>query len=328
MIRSAYRSSTGKMTYDIPLEDLSSAIQDSGGVLWVDFLNEPAETCSLILRETFGFHPLAIDDALVESHIPKVDDWETYLYLVLHEVEYSQSEDDPLVSRELDIFFGPNFLVTYQTQPIKAIDVLWSVIQRDERHLQRGTGRLLYKLVDELANDFMPVVDAIDEAIDHLEDQIFSDPEPAILEHIFRLKRALPQLRRSLNSQREVLNKLARGDFPALAFEDRIYFRDVYDHFVRLHDITEGLRDLVSGALETYLSVVSNRMNEIMKTLTVITTMFMPISFLAGFFGMNFFQPVMRTDTWTGQFAFYVTLSAIVLLPLAMLLWMRRRAWM
>lgn len=328
MIKSVYRSSTGKLTYNIAVDGLSDAIQDAGGVLWVDFLNEPAETCSQILLETFGFHPLAIDDALVESHIPKVDDWQSYLYLVLHEVDYSQSDDDPLVSRELDIFFGPNYLVTYQSQPITAIEVLWSLIQRDERHLQRGTGRLLYKLTDELANDFMPVVASIDDAIDLLEDQIFSDPEPALLEQIFRLKRALPQLRRSLNSQREVLNKLARGDFPILALEDRIYFRDVYDHFVRLHDITEGLRDLVSGALDTYLSVVSNRMNEIMKTLTVITTMFMPISFLAGFFGMNFFQPAMRTDTWTGEPTFYVTLAAILLLPLGMFLWMRRRAWM
>jgi magnesium transporter len=135
-------------------------------------------------------------------------------------------------------------------------------------------------------------------------------------------------LRRIVAPQREVLNKLARGEYDVIDEERRVFFRDVYDHLVRMHDIIEGLRDLVSSALDTYLSVVNNRMNDVMKALTVITTLFMPLSFLSGFFGMNFFQPVVSLNAWTGSLAFGLTLGAMALLPAGMYLWMRRRAWM
>jgi magnesium transporter len=131
-----------------------------------------------------------------------------------------------------------------------------------------------------------------------------------------------------MTPQREVLNKLARGDFAVIDPQDRVYFRDVHDHLVRLYDIVESLRDLLAGALETYLSVVNNRINEVVKTLTLITTLFMPLSFVVGFFGMNFFQASEPLDIWTGHAAFVLTLLVLVLTPLGMYLWMRRRAWM
>jgi len=179
-----------------------------------------------------------------------------------------------------------------------------------------------------MVDGYMPAVEAIDEAIDRVEDEIFGQPGHTLLARIFALKRALLNLRRIIAPQREVLNKLARGDYAVVEAGDRIFFRDVYDHLVRLHDITEGLRDLVSGALDTYLSVVSNRMNEVMKTLTIITTLFMPISFLVGFFGTNFFQPAAPLEAWTSRPAFVIVLVTMVLLPAAMFLWMRKRAWM
>ena len=135
-------------------------------------------------------------------------------------------------------------------------------------------------------------------------------------------------LRRIIAPQREVLNKMARGGYATIPPEQSIFFRDVYDHLVRLYDIIDSLRDLVSGALDSYLSVVSNRMNEVMKTLTVITTLFMPISFLAGFFGMNFFQPTYPFPAWTSSPAFIIALILMAFTPVGMLLWMRRRAWM
>jgi magnesium transporter len=128
--------------------------------------------------------------------------------------------------------------------------------------------------------------------------------------------------------QREVLNKLARGDYALIDARDRMFFRDVYDHLVRLYDISESLRDLVGGALDTYLSVVNNRMNDVMKTLTVITTLFMPMSFLVGFFGMNFFQATVPFEAWTGRVAFGFVIATMIVVPLGMFLWMRRRAWM
>ena len=148
------------------------------------------------------------------------------------------------------------------------------------------------------------------------------------MEQIFSLKRATLYLRRIIAPQREVLNKLARGDFEVLSEDDRGFFRDIYDHLVRLHDIAEGLRDLVGGALDTYLSVVSNRMNEVMKTLTIITVLFMPLAFLTGFFGMNFFEVGNPLPAWTSRLAFILLLLGMVATPAVMYLWMRRRAWM
>jgi magnesium transporter len=165
---------------------------------------------------------------------------------------------------------------------------VWEYCQHDERGLARGVERLVDQIGDKLVAEAMPVIESIDDNIDWIEDEIFDNPGPHLLTKIFTYKQALLHLRRILTPQREVINKLARGDLIIMDPNSRIYFRDVDDHLVRLYDITEGLRDLVGSALHTYLSVVSNRMNEVMKTLTVITTLFMPLAFLTGFFRMNF----------------------------------------
>jgi magnesium transporter len=328
MIRLVYDATDGHVRSDLKPEEIGAVLQQPGGLLWVDLANEPEEACRPLLRETFGFHPLAVDDALDETHVPKVDDWGEYLYLVLHAVVFDPADDEPLHTHELDLFLGRNYLVTYRTESIAAVERTWAACQRDERHLQKGASRLLYKLADELVADYMPAVEAMDEAIDQVEDEVFGQPGSSFLERIFALKRALLHLRRIVAPQREVLNKLARGDYGVIDEGERIFFRDLYDHLVRLYDITEGLRDLVGGALDTYLSVVSNRMNEVMRTLTVITTLFLPVSFLVGFFGTNFFQPVAALTAWTGRTAFVLLLLAMVVVPAGMFLWIRKRAWM
>jgi magnesium transporter len=326
MIRSLYRHGDGNLYTDIQPSQLKEAIQDKNGLLWVDFVDEPKESCMPILRDTFGFHPLAIDDALEESHVPKVDDWGEYLYIVLHGVVFNPEAEEILSTHELDIFLGDNYLVTYRVESIPGLERVWETCQRDERLMKRNAGNLLYRVADEMVTNYMPVVDEIDEIVDQIEDVLFDRPQPQLLERIFTLKRALLHLRRIISPQREVFNKLARGDFYVLPKEEKVFFRDVYDHLVRLYDIAEGLRDLVGGALDTYLSLVSNRMNEVMKILTVITTLFMPVSFLSGFFGMNFFQPV--TSIAVQRLTFVIVLVAMVVIPFGMFLWMRRREWM
>ena len=194
--------------------------------------------------------------------------------------------------------------------------------------MERGAGYLLHRLADELATNTMIVVEEVDAAIDAIEEQVFGHPTPSTLQEIFTMKRALLRLRRTIGPQREALNKLAHGDFAVVRSDDQIYFRDVYDHLVRLHEISENLRDLVGSALDSYLSVVNNRMNEVMKVLTVITTLFMPLSFLAGFFGMNFFQPTVPLAAWTGRTAFWLMLAAMILSPLGMAIFMGRRRWL
>jgi magnesium transporter len=327
MLRSLYFTQDGKLKTDLNQIDMAFALQDQAGLLWVDFEAVPDADTEPILHKTFGFHPLAIDDALHESHVPKLDDWGHYLYIVLHTVVFDQKDQD-VDTLELDIFVGKNYMVTHHDQPIEAVDRVWTAIQRDDRFLKNGADHLLYRLMDEIVTSFMPVVEQLDLSLDQIEDEIFGKYTPGTLEKLFSIKRSVLYLRRILAPQREALNKLARDQFEVIDERDRIYFRDVYDHLVRMYDITESVRELVSGALDSYLSVVNNRLNDVMKTLTIITTLFMPISFIASFFGMNFFQPVIPLGIWTRWPAFIITLLIMVLTPIAMFVWMRHRRWM
>jgi len=328
MIRSLHYGKDGVLRADLSLEAISAARQSADGLLWLDLYDEPPAQCEPILRDVFGFHPLAVDDALAESHHPKVDDWGEYLLVVLHSIVFAAAADPQVYTQELDVFLGRSYVITYRTEPIAAMDRVWELCQRDVRHIQHGPDHLLYKLADEVVADYMPAVESIDEAIDRIEDDLFDGASTTVPGEIFRLKRGLLHLRRIIAPQREVLNKLARGDFPLILDDDRVFFRDVYDHLVRLYDITESLRDLVASVLDSYLSVINNRMNDVMKTLTVIATLFMPLSFVASFFGMNFFGPVAHLPHWTDRPALIATLVLMALIPMAMYLWMRRRRWM
>ena len=329
MIRSIGMSSEGEIRINVNTSQYPEWIRNPENLLWVDISGEPNREIESILLDDFNFHPLAVDDALVETHIPKVDDWTDYLYLVMRIVLLLEDREDlEIETPELDVFLGSNYLVTYHKIPLTIIDTIWQMCQRDSRTLAKGTGNLFYQIADELINQYMPIMERIDELSDQIEDEVFDNPKPMVLNKIFSLKRALLELRRALIPQREVFNKLARKDFAIIRDQDQVYYRDVYDHMVRLQEINEGLRDLISGALETYLSVVNNRMNEVMKTLTVITTLFMPLSFLTGFFGMNFFQAAIPLKIWTGKLVFGLVLAGMIGIPFGMYLWMRRRNWM
>ncbi len=329
MIRSLYYTQEGRIRKDLPPEDYPAVLQDGTGVLWLDFQDEPPETCEPLLLETFRFHPLAVDDALKHTHIPKVDEWEGYLYIVLEGLRFDHEMEARMDTVELDVFLGRNYIVTHHDAPLHAVESIWEQCLRTDRFFKRGPDHLLYRIAEQMSTDLMPLVDEVDDVIDQLEDQLFDRPEPRTVERIFALKRAVLQLRRVISPQREVLNKLARDDFAVINAADRVYFRDVYDHLVRLYDINESLRDLVTGALETYLSVINNRMNEIMKTLTVVTTLFMPLTFITGYFGMNFFGPVSPgLNAWTDRPAFWLTLAVLLLVPVGMYFWIRRRGWL
>jgi len=327
MIHTLYYVPGRPIEKDLPPANFPELIQNQQALLWVDFVSEPPETCLPILQG-FKFHPLAIDDALQETHVPKLDDWTDYLYIVLNYInadangEAWETEID-----ELDIFLGKNYIVTHHDHPISAVEETWAACDRDERNVQGGPDHLLYKIADNLIAGYMPAVEKIDSAIDQIEDQVFDRPSPHTLERLFALKRILLAMRRIILPQREVFNKLARDDYPVIDPRDRIFFRDIYDHLVRLHDLNESLRDLVGGALDTYLSVINNRMNEIMKTLTIITVLFMPLTFLTGYFGMNFFEPLGNLKAWTTDPVFDVTLAIIIILPIVMYVWFRRRTW-
>ncbi len=330
MVRILYRNGKGVIAEAPDPAQIAELIADKSNVVWVDLPDPGTDVqpdVDHILRNVFCFHPLAIDDALVESHVPKVDDWGEYLYIVLHAVQFNRDLTD-VDTNEVDIFVGPNYMVTHHTEEVKSLERQWQLALRDERHTKRGVDYLLYELSDQIATDYMPCMDEMDDEIDKLEDSVFEGANPRIVQRIFRLKSAVLALRRVLSPQREVLNKLARGDFAVIDSRDRIYFRDVYDHFVRLADLNESLRDLVSGTLDTYLSVVANRTNEVVKTLTIVTVLFMPLTFITGFFGMNFFSDSIALSFDVAKWPFFIAAMAIMVgVPAAMLMYIRKRGW-
>lgn len=332
MIRSLFYTQDKPVLTDIPPQDFPKLIKNRRGLLWIDFVSEPSETCLPIL-EGFGFHPLSIEDTLQQTHAPKIDDWGSYIYLVLNYMDLNymnpaeNGNDWNTEIDELDIFLGQNYIVTHHDKPLPAIDEIWTACNSDTRHLRDGADHLLYKITDRIVAGYMPTVEKIDASIDQIEDDIFDKPSPRTLERLFALKRVLLSMRRILLPQREVMNKLARDDYQVIDPKDRIFFRDIYDHLVRLHDLNESLRDLVGGALDSYLSVINNRMNEVMKRLTIITTLFMPLAFVTGFFGMNFFEPSGSMTNWTSDLVFYITLTITISLPISMYIWMHRRSW-
>ena len=228
----------------------------SGSISRTRTANSTDETEAL-LRNVFGFHPLAIEDAIQDSHIPKVDDWGDYLYLVFHGTSIDPQTDE-LRLHELDIFLGPNYLVTYHTEPLSFLD------QDRQAHRARPRRPAAARVrPPALPRSSSVPVDQSLEAIEHLDDrhrrrsrtEVIDDPAPETLQTIFRVKRSAIRLHKIFGPQREVLNRLARDPYKPIQAEHRVYFRDVYDHVVRIHDISESLRDLIAGTLDTYLSV-------------------------------------------------------------------------
>jgi magnesium transporter len=332
IVRAIYRDGAGTMHVDWPPERIPDALRDGEGILWVDFeaAKEPGtRDVETWLREVFQFHHLAVEDALEETHVPKVDDWGSYLYIVFR-IPRIGSGSDVLELHELDVFLGPNYLVTFHVAPLEVLEMERASIGRDPRdRLRHGADHLLFRLLERAVDQSLAVIEELDDRVDMIQNDVIERPSNKVLRAIFRIKRSAIKLHKTLAPQREVLNRLARDPYQPIREEHRVYFRDLYDHLVRIHDISESLRDLIAGALETYLSVISNRTNEIMKTLTVVSVMFLPMSFLAGFFGMNFFgEPLaLKSIPVRPGLLFAATCAIMAISPCFMWIYAKRKRW-
>ncbi len=326
------RWGTGENIFDFPISQIQDVLQDQEATLWLDIHDPDGKYSSQVerlFRDVFQFHPLSIEDALQESNHPKLDDWDRYLYTVFHAIDFDPDTDE-LRLHELDAFLGRNYLVTYHTEPLSVVDKVRQVIQRDsENRLKRRPDHVLYLLMDRGVDEHLAAIEHLDEAIETLMDLILEKPSFELMGRIYQIKRSVARVYRIIVPQREVANRLARDQYAQVGTRDRIYFRDVYDGLVRLHGLVEGNRDLVSGAIETYLSISANRTNDVMKTLTIVTVLFLPLNFLAGFFGMNFFADNIAIDSWApGKILLFVLTCACMLgSASAFWWWGRKRGW-
>lgn len=273
------------------VDELPKLLTQQGRIVWVDLHAPTAEEAAVLLR-VFRFHPVAVEDALEDIVHPKVDDYGEYLYVVLHGVFGDKlSIDGTVEMHEVDFFLGRNYVVTHHEKTSTSVDKIWERVRRQPEFYVGGPDFVFQGIVETMIDRYMPVIEEFDEKIDELEDQVFQGTAgPHVLERIFGFKRTSLKLRRTIHPQREVIRNLSAGQYSLISREVQILLRDVYDHLFTVAELIETYRDLLAGALDAHLSVTSNKMNQIVKTLTVITTILMPLSVLTGVYGMNFEQ--------------------------------------
>jgi magnesium transporter len=294
----------------------------SGATFWLDLDGLDDEATSL-LADTFGIHPLAVEDAEHFGQRPKIDEFDQFTYFVVH-----GAVPEGFGTSELHLFLLEHSIVTVHHGECPALADVHARIAR--RHVLRDVSPqlfLLYLIVDSLIDSFFPVLSKFDDRIDELEDDILRLPTEAQLGVLFDLKRSLIAMRKVITPQRDMFAALASGvvDLPGMTDEGMRYFRDIYDHLIRIADVVDGYRDLLSGVMDTHVSTVSNRLNGVMKQLTIIATIFLPLSYLTGFFGQNF--PFLIGHI-AGRTPFLVFGLGIELLTAALLLlYFKRRGW-
>jgi magnesium transporter len=328
MICSVYYAPDGAAKFDLTLKEIGEVRQKSEGLLWVSLEEPTNQEIHDVLVECFQFHPLAVEDCLsINYQPPKVDDFNDYLFIIVHALQPNCAVDQldkEFATIEFNAFLSQRYLVTvYRAPAMPSVQAVWERLRRHHRLLAKGTDSVYYAILDYMIDEYLPLLDAMDYEIDQLEDEIFARPDPPLMQRVLVLKHSIVTLRRILAPQREVMNRLSRDEFPQIATDHRIYFRDLYDHLVRLQDLSEGTRDAIGGTLEAYLSVTSNRMNEIMKTLAIISTIFLPLSFVAGIYGMNFeHMPILE---W--RYGYYFIWAVFFAMAGGMMWYFKRRGW-
>ncbi len=323
MIRSLLLSAGGEISEALSDAAMRVALASASGVLWVDLRQCEEDEAAPLLSGVFGFHPLAIDDCFNDRvDTPKIDDYGDYLFLVAQAVSLTRGER--LELSEVDIFVGRNYVVTVANRSVATVDEIFERARANTHVMSRGADFLAHSILDSIVDLLLPAVDDIDDALDGLERRILENPQPSLLPELLLLKRNTIRLRRTILPQRDLMNSISRGEYSLIRPEALMFYRDVYDHTVRVGEMLEGVRDVADSALNTYLSAVNNRMNEVMKTLSIVAVVFLPLTLIASVYGTNLdFSP------WGLELpgGFFVMLGSMVLLSAGLVFYFRRRKW-
>jgi magnesium transporter len=297
---------------------------------WLE-LEEKTEESDRLLTELLKIHPLAIEDIWNDIGIPKVEDFDEYILLVMHGVredDYAKA-DVPVSLAELDVVIGEHFIVTHASdERVCAIAPVWTEVMRNGKLLKKGPAWVAHAIVDRLVDEYVPVVDRFEEQISSVEERVLegksSTKSHVTMRQILQIKRSLQMLRRTTVNQREILHRIARAEFDLIPHELVPFFRDVYDHFARVTELVDSYRELTSGLLEAHFSINSERMNEIMKRLTLISTIMLPLTLIAGIYGMNFEN--MPELKW--RYGYYFALGLMLMVTSVVLIYFRRKKWL
>jgi len=295
-------------------------IVDKPGMLWLD-LDDPMSTALDELAAQYGWHELAVEDCRHATQLAKADYYEGYTFIIINSTHYTELPCELRV-REIDVFLGPDYIVTVHYDESLSIKQIEQWLATNVLHLERPD-QALHSIIDIVVDRYLPTLESIGDTIDKVQDDLLVSPEAHLLQTIFELKRGMLQFRRAVSSQRELLNVLIRDDTQMISKDMRIYFRDVYDHAVRAMDLLETYRDLLTGGLDIYLTQMANRTNDIVKGLTILATIMLPLTLVTGYFGMNFeYMPLLKDPN-----GIWYTTGFMVVVSVSMLAYFKYKKW-
>ena len=296
---------------------------DADRFFWLD-VPSPTEEDLTLLRKLFDFHPLALEDTEQWNQRPKLDDYDQHVLLVFYGCWHGRTDDADML-HEVHLYISGRYLVTVHREPLPALERQREQLDGRVLHSEQF---ILYRVLDALTDSFFPVLAEMDDQIDVLEAAILDGPTDPQLQSLFGLKRRLVAMRKVVTPQRDLFARSVEqiAELPGLTLDERDYFRDIYDHLIRISDLIDSYRDLLTGATDLYLSTVSNRQNEVMKQLTVIATVFLPLGFITGFFGMNF--SFLTGKVIQAEWTFFVLgIGSMLATGVALVAFFRRRGW-
>lgn len=332
MIRSFVFTTQGRLhSENIELFLMPTLLADTNLFLWVDLENPTPEETKFVLEDVFHFHPLSIEDCVMVTPSPKVEEYSPreedrfspYLFIVIHAVDYSR-RDGVFATSELNFFLGKNFLVTYHDVPLKSVQSTAERCLKSTVHIARAPDRVAHTLLDSIVENYKPALDELSLEIAELEDEALQRPDKRTLNRIIQIKKEVLHLRQIIGPQREVLARFARGDFKLIRAHLVPYYRNVYDGLFHISELAQSYTDSLTGILQVYLNMSSNQTGEVVKLLTMITVITTPASVIGTWYGMNF----RNMPEVNATYGYLITTIVTVLSTIATYLWFRKRGWL
>jgi magnesium transporter len=322
---SIYRRPDGTVELDFSPARIREILHSGDGELWVD-IDSTSMHQHALLEKVFGFHPLAIEDTLSPGTRVKFEEYDRYVFVVMAVIRFDEGTPEPfdLATANVYFFLGKNFLVTVHGLPSKSCALARERLMRNPELMARGAEMIMHNIIDQSVDAYFPLVEELNVMVDGLEERLFEQFDEKLIHEIFKAKRAAFSMRRHVGPLREVLNILTNRPCSYIRPETQLYYRDIYDHTIRIVESMDTVRDLLAGVLETYLSQTSNRMNKVMKQLSIVATIALPLIVIGGIYGMNFSQMPLTHN----PYGFYIALGTMVVVSGLILGWLRKNRWL
>lgn len=316
-----FLSPEGDLRRDHAEREIQAAYESKQGLLWVD-ISENREEHKELLERVFHFHPLSVEDCVSRRvHAPKIDDFGDHLFIIVHGVSYT-ADSDIVQTAELAIFLGPHFVVSSHSLALPSVELVRRAVEEENGGpMRRGADFLAHALMDAIVDNVLPTIDRMNEVVERIEEEVLRSPDQSTLEGILKVKRSMLRIQRVMVPQREIFNRLSRAEFSMISQEAQIFYRDIYDHVVRIEDMNQTLREMADHAMTTYLSSVTIRQNEIMRVLSIVASIFLPLTLVTGIYGMNFEN--MPELQWPWAYFAVLGFMALVTIVNIWLFWVR-----